>query len=73
MASFPRTEAEVLELAKTVIGGLEGARDMFPEPPVEPAKLEAAMQAFVQATVAAVQAAATAKQRTKEKAQAWRP
>jgi hypothetical protein len=70
MASFPRTEAEVLELAKTVIGGLEGAPDQFPEPPVEPARLEAAMEAFEKAKAAAVQAAATAKQRTKEKAQA---
>jgi len=46
MAEFPRTEAEINELARTVASGLEQNADVYPEPPVAPAELRAALERY---------------------------
>ena len=49
MAQFPRTEAEIAELARLVASGLEQNTDVYPEPPVAPAELHAALARFHEA------------------------
>lgn len=71
MASFPRTEAKVTELARDVIAGLDTLRDHFPTPPVPHHALQAALDAFHEADAAAVDAAATASRRYAEKKTAF--
>ena len=70
MATFPRTEAEIAELATRVIGGFNARTDLFPSPPVLPAELQSALDDFEQASHAAVSAAAESSLRYKAKAKA---
>lgn len=70
MATFPRTEAEILALAELVIAGLAEHVDLFPAPTVPVAELRAAHDAFVAAKRAAQEAEAAAKLRYAEKAKA---
>ncbi len=67
MASFPRTEADVANLAKKMTSGLTTQTDSFPSPPVSVAELKAAYDAFMEASHAARGAAVLATQRFAEK------
>jgi len=67
MATFPRTEAQVSQLAQSVINGLNEHRDIYPSPPAAPAELRKALDAYNSARAAAIAAAAAAQQRVAEK------
>ncbi len=62
MAQFPRREADVLELADTLIAGLEANAGVYPSPPIAPAELRAAYDALIAARDAAIAAQAAATQ-----------
>jgi hypothetical protein len=49
MAKFPRTGADIMELARLVASGLEQNPDAYPEPPVAPAELRAALERYREA------------------------
>jgi hypothetical protein len=67
VATFPRTEADVADLATRMISGLPDQAETFPSPPVSVAELEAVLSAFWQADGAARGAAVAATQRYAEK------
>jgi hypothetical protein len=52
MPVFPKSEAEILELAQSVISGLTAASADFPAPPVSVADLQAALDATMSANAA---------------------
>jgi len=62
MAKFPRTEAEITELARTVASGLEQDPDRYPEPPASPAELRAALERYHEADQQVHSALATLQQ-----------
>ena len=67
MATFPRTEAEILALGRAMAAGLEANAVMYPGPPVSVADFNTALEAYVGAKNAftAAQAAAEAATTTK--------
>ena len=67
MATFPRTEADVADLATRMISGLPDQTRTFPNPPASVAELEAVLSEFWQADGAARSAAVVATQRYAEK------
>ena len=67
MARFPRTEAEIAELASTIVEGLGAGADDFPRPPVGAAALEALLEAYREALVEVTQADAAARERRVQK------
>ena len=67
MARFPRTEAEIAELASTIVEGLEAGADDFPRPPVGAAALEALLEEYRGALVEVTQADAAARERRVQK------
>jgi hypothetical protein len=52
MASFPKTEADVTQLAEQVIQGLVEHADVFPTPPVSATELTVALEEFTAACAA---------------------
>ena len=60
MATFPRTEGEILILAQNLIAGLTANAATYPAPPVAPPALQAVLASFntLQNNAAAAQAAA---------------
>ena len=46
MPNFPKTEAEVISLAQSIINGMTDNPD-FPSPPVTPAALQASLNTFI--------------------------
>ena len=67
MASFPRTEPEIMSLATTMGVGLAGNVDIYPAPPVAVVDLGNLSQAYATAKNAAVAAQAAAEQATADK------
>ena len=59
MATFPRNEADTVQLAQQVAAGLTNNKDDFPDPPVDPVELQAVLEEYAEAA-AAVRAAAVA-------------
>jgi hypothetical protein len=49
MARFPRTEAEVIALAQSVVSGLNANAAICPAPPVAPADLTTLVNAYTTA------------------------
>ena len=70
MAQFPNTEAEVAQLARTMIGGFESHTDELPSPPVAPAQLDTSLDAYRSARFRAQTASAAAREATSEKNEA---
>ncbi|MBI9018379.1 MAG: fibronectin type III domain-containing protein [Phycisphaerae bacterium] len=58
MATFPRTEAEIVVLANSMIAGLTDNTAVYPSPPILPAELSTKMSAYLAAKNAAIAAAA---------------
>jgi len=56
MDEFPTTEAEIVALAMRLIHGLKANPEVFPNPPVSVADLEAALDSFLPSNKAAVEA-----------------
>lgn len=67
MATFPRTEADVADLATRMIAGLPDQTETFPSPPVSVAELEVVLAEFWEADGAARSAAVVATQHYAEK------
>jgi len=67
MASFPRTEAKIGEMAQIMAHGLESAPDDFPRPPIVPQELQALSEAFEDALSAVAAARAELGERRAEK------
>ncbi|VFN03127.1 MAG: hypothetical protein BECKG1743D_GA0114223_107763 [Candidatus Kentron sp. G] len=67
MATFPKTEEEIIALANDVAGGLQTHSDIFPAPPVDALTLENSITAYASARDAAVSALAASKQATDNK------
>jgi hypothetical protein len=70
MATFPRTEADILELATSMASGLAEHAQLFPSPPVSASEIKAAYDSFQEAGFAATDAAVFAKQRYADKERA---
>ena len=70
MARFPRTEAEIAELASTIFAGLETGADDFPRPPIGAAALEARLEAYREALVGVTRADAAAREQRVRKREA---
>nr|VFJ68210.1 MAG: hypothetical protein BECKFM1743A_GA0114220_104675 [Candidatus Kentron sp. FM] len=49
MATFPKTEEEIIALANDVAGGLQTHSDIFPAPPVDALTLENSITAYASA------------------------
>jgi hypothetical protein len=60
MATFPRTEAELVALARKVIDGLARHAETYPSPPFTPAMLTTILESFLSASSEAVAAQAAA-------------
>jgi len=67
MARFPRTEAEVIALAQSMVSGLTGNAAIYPAPPVVPLDLGALVSAYTTAKNAAIAATAAAEDATASK------
>jgi len=67
MATFPRTEPDIIALADSLIAGFKANGDAFPAPPLAPSELADLQAAFLAARHEANHAAAAAKQATVEK------
>ncbi len=67
MATFPRTEADLIELVKRMASGLDEHRASFPNPPVSSSEIQAAYDEFLGVSRDAHAAAAAAKKRFAEK------
>nr|VFK40424.1 MAG: hypothetical protein BECKSD772F_GA0070984_10603 [Candidatus Kentron sp. SD]VFK45890.1 MAG: hypothetical protein BECKSD772E_GA0070983_10632 [Candidatus Kentron sp. SD] len=61
---FPTEEDKILALGREVSTGLKANKDLFPDPPIDPEKLDLFEQACIDATEAAVAAHAAAEQAT---------
>jgi len=72
MGQFPFSEGEIVQLGQLVASGLQERGDVFPNPPVLPAALEARIETFVAARHEAVTAAALAKMATQARKKALR-
>jgi len=70
MATFPLSEAEIAQLARTMIGGFESRADKLPSPPVAPDQLEVSLDAYSSARTRAKDAAVAARRATAEKREA---
>ena len=68
MASFPRTENDILALAETLRAGLQANTKIFPTPPIQVTELVSHIKDFEQARDAAVAAQAAAQEATATKA-----
>lgn len=64
MARFPRTEAEVIELAQSMVSGLTANIAIYPAPPVVPLDLGTLVSAYTTAKNAAIAAQAAAEDAT---------
>jgi hypothetical protein len=67
MATFPRTEADLMELTDRMVSGLDEYRDIFPSPPVNASEIRAAFDEFVRVSHEAQAAAFAAKEKYAEK------
>ncbi len=67
MASFPRTEPKIAELAQVLAAGLEAGQDDFPGPPIGSMELQALLDSFNKATTAVIAAEALVSERRSEK------
>ena len=67
MARFPRTEAEVIALAQSMVSGLTANAAIYPAPPVAPLDLGALVSAYTTAKNAAIAAQAAAEDATASK------
>nr|VFK09838.1 MAG: hypothetical protein BECKLPF1236A_GA0070988_100284 [Candidatus Kentron sp. LPFa]VFK25679.1 MAG: hypothetical protein BECKLPF1236C_GA0070990_100245 [Candidatus Kentron sp. LPFa] len=67
MATFPAEENKILALGREVSAGLKAHKDTFPNPPVDPEKLDTGEKACIEAIEAAVVAQAAAEQATATK------
>ena len=67
MARFPRTEAEVIALAQSIVSGLTANAVVYPAPPVTPLALGALVSAYTTAKNAAIAAQAAAEDATGSK------
>jgi len=67
MARFPRTEAEVIALAQSMVSGLTDNAAVYPAPPVAPLDLTALVTAYTTAKNAAIAAQAAAEDATATK------
>jgi len=67
MARFPRTEAEVIALAQSMVSGLTANAAIYPAPPVAPLDLSALVSAYTTAKNAAIAAQAAAEDATGSK------
>lgn len=63
MPNFPKTEAEVVSLAQSIINGITDNPD-FPSPPIAPAALQASLNTFIGSRDAQTAAYAAAEQST---------
>jgi len=70
MATFPKSEATIAELAQTLVTGLEDNILIYPVPTVSTVNLDALMAAYTDAKNAAVAAAAAAEAATSAKTDA---
>jgi hypothetical protein len=70
VATFPRTEAGIIDLAQKVTSGLASEGETFPSPPVPVAELRAALKSYRSARAAALAAAKAAKEQYALKAEA---
>jgi len=70
MAQFPNTEAEVAQLARTMIGGFKSQTDELPSPPVTPNQLEASLEAYRSSRNRAKETSAAARRATADKREA---
>jgi hypothetical protein len=64
MARFPRTEAEVIALAQSMVSGLTDNAAVYPAPPVVPLDLTTLVNAYTTAKNAAIAATAAAEDAT---------
>ena len=62
MARFPRTEAEIVALARPMVRGLTDNADTYPAPPVAPLDLSALISAYTTAKNDAIAAQAAAEE-----------
>jgi len=67
MATFPRTEPQILTLAQEMVTGLTANAATYPDPPEAPANLTTKLTAYTTARNAAVAAQAAAAQATATK------
>lgn len=67
MATFPRTESEIVVLAEEMIAGLTANTAIYPAPPMDPAGLASVRDAYIGARNDAVAARAEAEQATELK------
>ena len=67
MARFPRTEAEVIALAQSMVSGLTANAAVYPAPPVAPLALGTLVSAYTTAKNAAIAATAAAEDATASK------
>jgi hypothetical protein len=67
MATFPISEAEVAQLARTMIGGFENHTDKLPSPPLAPDQLKDSLEAYRSARTRAKDASAAARLATAKK------
>jgi len=58
MTTFPRTEADLVELATSMSSGLDEHRTTFPSPPVSSSDIQAAYDEFLAVSIEARAAAA---------------
>lgn len=70
MAAFPRTEADLVQLAQEVVAGFKANPEFFPSPVVDPDDLRAALEEFYRRSGAANEAAAIVSERYAAKAAA---
>ena len=70
MATFPRTETEVVSLAGKVANGLAEHAKVFPAPPTPPTELRRALKSYESARAAAIAAAKAAREQYALKADA---
>lgn len=71
MASFPRTESEVIALAQTIIAGLEANPTVFPTPPFDSTTLTSRVNMYNSAQTSVVAAQAQAAQAVATKTSAY--
>lgn len=71
MATFPRTEARVADLARRLIGGLRESSSTFPDPPVSVDELQGVLDEYKRADAAVQEAKASVALRYKEKAESY--
>jgi hypothetical protein len=67
MATFPRTESDIVALAQEMKSGLQDNAAVYPNPPYSPDSINARTWAFINARDAAVAASAAAEEATAKK------